>query len=184
MIVPIRLLRAAEHHDKKSVHDVELAGGRAGRADHREGRAGDAGDAAAEPECEAIDAARIDADGAAHHAVGDDRAHLQPPARLEHQQRHDARDDERQPHHEQSIDLHFNGLGDRQRAHHPLRQLNSDFAGAENRTERLLHDEAQAPGRKQQAERTRIEMPYQRPFDQEAERPGDDERQSTIATKK
>ena len=68
-------------------------------------------------------------------------------------------------------------VGDLQRAQHPLRQFDADFARAEHRAIGLLQDQAQAPGREQRIERALVEMADQRPFDQHAERAGGDERQ-------
>jgi hypothetical protein len=66
-----------------------------------------------------------------------------------------------------------------------LRQLHADLARAEGRAERLLHDQAQSPGREQRVERTRIEVADQQPFDQQAERArckeGHDHRNEEIA---
>ncbi len=56
------------------------------------------------------------------------------------------------------------------RAHHPRRQFDADLARSEDRAERLLHDEAQSPGREQGIERPSVEMAYQQPLDRKAER--------------
>ena len=169
-------LGAAEHHDQERVDDIELAGGRTGGADHGEGRSGDAGNPAAESKGEPVDAPRVDAGGAAHGAVGHDGAHLQTPTRAEQEQRHQRRDDDCQAHHEQAVDLHLDRARDGERAHHPLRQLHADLTRPESRAEGLLHDQAQAPGREQGIERARIEVADEQPFDSQAERARDDER--------
>ena len=70
-----------------------------------------------------------------------------------------------------------------QRAHQPVRQFDADLARAEHRAVGLLQDQAQAPGREQRVERALVEMAYQRPFDQHAER-ADAMNASVIATKK
>ena len=78
-------------------------------------------------------------------------------------------------HHEDAVDRHFDGVGDLLGAEHPLRQLDADFARAENRAIGLLQDEAEAPGRQQRIQRALVEMADQPPFDQHAERAGGDE---------
>ena len=135
-------LCAAEDDDQKRIDDVELTSARPGRADHGESAAGDTGNAASEPESEPVDPPRIDADGAGHGAIRRDAAHLQSPARAEQQQRDAGCDQQRQAHDEQAIDLHFDRVCHLQRAHHPGRQLDADFACAEARAEGLLHDQA------------------------------------------
>ena len=64
------------------------------------------------------------------------------------------------------------------RSQHPFRQLDADLARTEDRTISLLQDQAKTPGREQRIQRTLVEMPDQRPFDQHSERTGRDERQN------
>ena len=64
-------------------------------------------------------------------------------------------------------------------------QFDADLARTKDRTIGLLQDQAQAPGRQHGVERTLVEMPYQRPLDQHAERAGryecEDHRDKEIA---
>ena len=53
-----------------------------------------------------------------------------------------------------------------------LRQLNAHLARPEDRTERLLHDQAQPPSRQQRVERPRVETADERPLDEQPQRAG------------
>jgi hypothetical protein len=64
---------------------------------------------------------------------------------------------------------------DRQRAHHPLRQINADFARAECRAKSLLYDQA-SPRSQAGCRAVAHRGDGSSPIDQQAERAGHDER--------
>jgi hypothetical protein len=135
------------------------------------------GHAAAEGEGHAVDALGVDPHRAAHHPVLHGGAHLQAPARaIQHEEQGGGKENG-QAHDEQAVARNVDGLGRVPRAHQPLRQGGADLARTEDRAERLLHHQGQAPGGQQGIQRTLVQLADHRQFHQPADGAGDEEGQ-------
>ena len=161
---------AAEHHDEERVDDVGLPEVRRDVVDLAERDAGEPGDAGAEAEGQGVDPGGADAHLGGHRPVLGDGAHLQAEAACASSRSSSpakTASAKRMMYEAVPGDEH---LADLERARHPRRVADLAVGRAEDRADRLLQDQADAPGGEQRLERPAVEVADDAALDGDADR--------------